>query len=124
MSWNHRVATIALLAFTATVYAEGDSARGRKLFESRCIACHSIDRHRVGPALGEVFGRRAGSAPDYDYSAAVKRSEAVWTEQRLDRWLSNPEALIPGQKMGYTVNDAGDRADLIAYLRASARTAR
>ena len=124
MTWNHRVAAIALIAFAATVNAEGDSAHGQKLFESRCIACHSVDRHRVGPALGEVFGRRAGSAPDYDYSAAVKRSGAVWTEQSLDRWLRNPEALIPGQKMGYTVNDARDRADLIAYLRARARTAR
>lgn len=112
-----------MLAYAAGLQAEGDSARGRMLFESRCIACHSIDSNRVGPALGGVFGRRAGAALDYDYSAAVKRSGVVWTEQRLDRWLSNPEGLIPGQKMGYSVSAARDRADLIAYLRAITATA-
>jgi len=108
-----------MLAHAAGAQAEGDPVQGQKLFESRCIACHSIDSHRVGPALRGVFGRRAGAAPEYDYSAAVRGSAQVWTAQRLDRWLSDPEALIPGQKMGYSVSDARDRADLIAYLRAT-----
>jgi len=123
MNWNHRAVVLAVLAYTAGAQAEGDPAQGQRLFESRCIACHSIDSPRVGPALRGVVGRRAGAAPGYDYSAAVRGSGLVWTAQSLDRWLSNPEALIPGQKMGYSVGDARDRADLIAYLRATTNNA-
>lgn len=119
MTRNHGAAALALLAATVLAHAEGDPAQGQRLFESRCIACHSIDSHRVGPALRGVVGRRAGAAPGYEYSAAVKGSSVVWTAQSLERWLSNPEALIPGQKMGYSVGEVRDRADLIAYLKAA-----
>lgn len=105
-----------ILAYTSTARA-GDTNRGKQLYESRCVACHSIDNHRVGPAHRGVFGRRAGAAPGYEYSAAVSASRVTWTEPNLDRWLANPEQFIPGQKMGYAVDDPDDRADLIAYLK-------
>ena len=54
---------------------------------------------------------------DFDYSTALKRSNVMWNAQTLDRWLTNPEKLIPGQKMGYQVPDAADRADLVAHLQ-------
>jgi cytochrome c len=54
--------------------------------------------------------------PGYDYSPALKASGLVWTRENLDRWLAGPERLVPGQKMGYSVPDARDRSDLIAYL--------
>jgi cytochrome c len=95
----------------------GDPARGESLYETRCIGCHALDDNRVGPRHRGVFGRRAGSVPDFDYSAAVKRSRIVWNERTLERWLSNPEQLIPGQKMGYQVAQPQDRTDLIAYLK-------
>ena len=95
----------------------GDAARGRHLYESRCIACHSIDDNRAGPAHKGVFGRKAGLAKGFDYSPAVKASKVVWNEKTLERWLANPEKLIPGQKMGFSVPEAKDRADLIEYLR-------
>jgi len=94
-----------------------DAVRGQDLYESRCGACHSIDASRVGPAHQGVFGRKAGSVADYDYSPAVKASEIVWTEQTLDRWLRDPETTIPGQKMNYSVPDGQDRLDVIAYLK-------
>ena len=94
-----------------------DAVRGKRLYESRCIGCHSIEENRAGPAHRGVFGRKAGFARDFDYSEAVKRSRIVWDEKNLDRWLADPEATIPGQKMGFTVPDAIDRADLIEYLR-------
>lgn len=93
-----------------------DPTRGQALYESRCIACHSLDIHRVGPAHRGIVGRRAGSAPGYEYSRALAESDLIWTAQNLDRWLMNPERLIPGQKMGFRVDEASDRADLIAYL--------
>ena len=56
-------------------------------------------------------------AKGFDYSPALKSSKVIWNERTLDRWLTNPEATIPGQKMGFSVPDPIDRADLIEYLR-------
>ena len=94
-----------------------DAQRGRELYESRCIACHSLDANRVGPLHRGVFGRRAGGVSDYDYSPALKKAGTTWDERTLDAWLADPEKAVPGQKMGYRVENPGDRADLIAYLR-------
>ncbi len=94
----------------------GDAARGKALYESRCTACHSLDRSRIGPAHRGVFGRHAASVRDFNYSPALRQSRVTWTPQNLDRWLTNPEAFIPGQKMGYSVPDPQDRADIIAFL--------
>jgi cytochrome c len=114
----HRTAW-AGAAFIACMHAAAaqSAARGQELYEQRCVACHSVDAHRIGPMHAGVFGRRAGSAPGYDYSAALARAAFVWDDARLDAWLRDPEALVPGQKMGYSVPDAADRADLIAYLK-------
>lgn len=101
-----------------------DGARGKTLYESRCIACHSVDDNRVGPAHKGVFGRKAGAVKDYDYSPALKKSAQVWNERSLNAWLANPEAAIPGQKMGVSVTEAQDRSDLIAYLRSVSPDAR
>jgi cytochrome c len=108
---------VALMAVAPNAFGAGDAVRGQQLYESRCVACHSVDQSRVGPAHHGVFGRRAGRVADYDYSPALKASRLVWSDRTLDAWLANPERTIPGQKMGYQVTDAGDRADLIAYLR-------
>jgi len=108
---------LAMQAFPAKA---GDRERGKQLYESRCIACHSIDDNRAGPAHRGVFGRKAGSAPGFDYSPALRASKLVWNEKTLNRWLADPEKLIPGQKMGFTVPEAKDRADLIEFLKGSA----
>lgn len=94
-----------------------DAERGGALYEARCGACHSLDAHRVGPMHRGVFGRRAGSAPGYEYSPALKGADMVWDAASLAAWLKNPEALVPGQRMGYSVADAIDRDDLVAFLR-------
>lgn len=112
-------ALVAILAAAGASPAasSGDATRGRMLYESRCIACHSIDANRTGPAHARLYGRKAGSAPGYGYSDALRKSAIVWDEKALDLWLADPERLIPGQRMGYSVQDAAERADLIAYLR-------
>lgn len=94
-----------------------DAARGEQLYESRCTGCHSLDASRIGPMHRGVFGRKAGSVPDFEYSAGVKKSTLVWSDKTLDQWLTDPERLIAGQKMGYRVPEASDRADLIAFLK-------
>jgi len=67
-----------------------------------------------------VFDRRAGSVPGFDYSPALEHSGVRWTAANLNRWLTDPEAFIPGQKMGYQVPDPADRRDIIAFLASPA----
>jgi cytochrome c len=104
-------------AVSSLVHAAGDATRGEQLYESRCMACHSLDTNRVGPMHRGVYGRKAGSVPDFAYSVALTSSPIVWLDTTLNRWLTNPEALIPGQRMNIRVLSADDRADLIAFLR-------
>lgn len=98
-----------------------DPGRGQEIYEARCEGCHSLDANRIGPMHRGVFGRRAGTVPGYSYSDAVRRSNVVWNEQTLERWLAGPEQFIRGQKMGYRVEAAEDRADLIAFLKREAK---
>jgi len=111
------VALVVASGLAAPAHAGGDKLHGQALYQNVCASCHSIDYNGVGPAHKGLFGRKAGSLADYTYSPALKASSIVWTSETLDRWLSNPEALVPGQKMGVMVPSAQDRADLIAYLR-------
>lgn len=97
--------------------AAGDAKQGAQLYEQRCGGCHSVDASRIGPLHRNVFGRKAGAAPDYDYSPALRKSIVRWDETSLNAWLANPEKFIPGQRMNYAVDNAADRGDLIAYLR-------
>ena len=71
----------------------------------------------MGPRHRGVVGRRAGSLEDYSYSAALKGSGLTWDEATLDRWLTNPSALVPGTKMFFKIDDAQSRADIIAFLK-------
>ena len=113
----HLAACALIAACSAAAHAAGDPAAGQALYQGRCTACHSMDYNGVGPAHRGVYGRKAGSAPGYAYSDALKSSKLVWEEASLDRWLSDPEKVAPGQRMGINVPDAKDRADLIAYLK-------
>lgn len=88
------------------------------LYESRCTGCHSLDANRVGPRHRGVVGRAAGSVSNYPYSAALKGSGLTWTEANLDRWLQGPIKFVPGVRMGFSVAEAADRRDIIAFLKA------
>jgi cytochrome c len=114
-----RVLMLGVLMALPAARAEalGDAAHGQQIYESRCIACHSPDANRVGPMHRGVYGRKAGSLLDYTYSKALKSADFVWSDETLDRWLTNPQAFVPGQKMNFKVAKAEDRADLIAYLK-------
>ena len=94
----------------------GSAIKGKELYDARCSACHSVDAHRVGPMHLGVAGREAGGAVGYKYSEALRKSKIVWSHNTLVAWLSDPEALIPGQRMGYSMDNAQDREDVVAYL--------
>ena len=106
------------LAHAAPGLAAGDAARGAKVYQD-CMICHALDQNEIGPRHRDVFGNKAASVPGYDYSAALKGSNIVWNETTLDKWLSDPQALVPGTKMAFSVDDVQDRADVIAFLKAA-----
>lgn len=103
------------------VHAAGDAKRGAAAFQ-QCAACHSIepDHHLTGPSLAHAWGSNAGSAKSFArYSEALLHSGIVWNQQSLDRWLTRPEALVPGTSMTFPgIRDAKMREDLTAYLQA------
>jgi cytochrome c len=101
---------------SADAALNGDAAHGKVLYQG-CQACHSIDDNDLGPKHRGVVGRRAGSVEDYSYSTALKSSGLTWDEPTLDRWLTNPSALVPGTKMFFKIDDPQTRADIIAYLK-------
>lgn len=95
---------------------QGDPSKGKKIFESRCAACHSLTTNGVGPALRGVVGRKAGLYPGYEFSKALKESKIVWTDGNLQRYLANPGGFIQGQKMFFKLPLKQDRDHVIAYL--------
>jgi cytochrome c len=110
-------------ALTGTVWAggrTGDANHGEVLYEA-CQDCHSLDKNDVGPRHRGVFGRKAASLPDYDYSDALKSANIVWNEETLDKWLTDPQAVAPGAKMFFHLDNPQDRADVIAYLKERAK---
>ncbi|WP_341906803.1 c-type cytochrome [Polaromonas sp. YR568] len=94
----------------------GDVVRGQALYQAQCTACHNVDSNKIGPAHRGVMGRRVGSLPGYKYSDELAASRLRWTPQTLNVWLADPEDLVPGQRMGFQVDDLQQRADLIAFL--------
>jgi cytochrome c len=112
------ILVLVLVALAAVRAAgAGEVERGAALYERRCGACHALDANRVGPRHRGLYGRQAGSLSDYDYSPALRDAALIWDAAALDRWLSDPEALIPGQRMGFRLGKADERRDIIAYLR-------
>jgi cytochrome c len=112
--------TLAAVLGAIRAQAAGDVARGEILYQG-CQDCHSIEKNDVGPMHKGVVGRLAGTVPGYNYSPALKNAKLVWTEANLDKWLTNPQAFIPGVRMFFQVNSAQDRADLIAFLKERAK---
>jgi cytochrome c len=100
-----------------------DAGRGEQLFVE-CASCHTLEKgvHNVGPSLSGLFQRKAGAFDDYRYSPAMKRSNITWTVEELDKFIADPQMIVPANRMPYAgMTDATDRADLIAYLQKAAQ---
>jgi cytochrome c len=99
--------------------AEGDAARGKAVFV-QCMACHSLapNHNGIGPSLHGLFGRKAGTLPDFAYSPSMKRSGITWSVAALRSYLPDPQAKVPGTKMTFLgISDPQQLDDLIAYLQ-------
>ena len=86
---------------------------------SACAACHSVDgSNGTGPSLKGVIGRTSGTFPGFRYSRAMKSAAIVWDPAALDRYLTNPQDVVPGNIMPFSgVGEAQERAAIISYLR-------
>jgi glucose/arabinose dehydrogenase len=101
--------------------AAGDPVHGKAIFQTSCALCHATGSEKIlaagqGPVLGGVVGRPAASVPGFAYSKALAASNLTWDRAILDRFLTNPSALVPGTAMVVMVAGASDRADLVSYL--------
>ena len=106
------------LLMSISANAAGDAVRGEARFQD-CAACHKLETgvNNVGPSLHDLFGRKAGTITDFRYSPALKRSGITWTPETLDKFITDPQAMVPANRMPYAgMANANDRADLIAYL--------
>lgn len=110
------LALAGLAVLAAPAGAADDADPGRALYEARCGGCHALAADRVGPRHAGVLGRKAGSIAGFAYSPALARSQIVWTEESLERWLRDPEALVPGQRMNFRLGDAEERRRIVEYL--------
>jgi nitrite reductase (NO-forming) len=103
---------------SAAANLKGDPKAGRQVFR-KCQACHSLDpgKNLVGPSLAGVMGRKAGSEPNYSYSPAMKSANIVWDPTTLNAYLTDPQKVVPGNKMPFPgLKTEHDRDDIIAFL--------
>lgn len=102
-------------------YKDADRSRGERQAQI-CRACHSFDRdgpNMIGPALFGFFGTEVGTRAGFEYSAAMRDADFVWTPEALNAWLAQPGRFLPGNRMTFAgVLRQSDRDDLIAYLLA------
>jgi len=93
---------------------------GAQLFANQCGTCHTVEHGappRQGPNLAGVVGRKAGSLPGFKYSPAFAKADWAWDEAKLDQWLANPQAVLPGTIMLYRQANGQTRQTIIAWLK-------
>ncbi|MCX8506984.1 MAG: cytochrome c family protein [Alphaproteobacteria bacterium] len=115
------IIALGLMALNSTAFAAGDAGLGEKLY-TKCAICHSnkAEVNKIGPSLFGIVGRAAATVPNYTYSQAMKdwSKGKKWDVKQMDAWIANPRKLVAATKMSYVgMNDATDRANLIAYLQ-------
>lgn len=127
--WNARLSSEDLRAIAEWAGPAGDEAeigsgavagdpdRGKLVFEKRCTGCHALNQDRDGPHLAGVYGRSAASVSGFDYSDALKKTHIVWNQETLERWLTDPQTMVPGADMDFYVAKPEERADVIAFLK-------
>ena len=100
-----------------------EDTSGQQAFNNACRTCHMVKEgdNRLGPNLHKVVGRKAGSLPDYGFSSAMKEASFVWDEEKLDRFIANPDEVVPGNSMkpygGLASSD--ERKKIIGFLAQS-----
>ena len=106
-------------AWGPAALAAGSVSAGQQVYANQCAMCHSNQPggQGIGPSLAGIYNQPAAAQAGYDFSPALKASHLTWNDATLDKFLANPQAVVPGTKMTFEgVTDATDRADVIAYI--------
>ena len=109
------IAVLVVAGATANRGYAQDAEHGKTIFKP---CCHATDHaNRVGPGLGGLIGRKAGTVPGFPYSDAMKESDVVWDAKILNAYVESPQQVVPGNRMPYAgLKNPTDRMDLVAYL--------
>jgi cytochrome c len=118
------VASAVLCVGIASANAAGDPAAGEQVFKKVCTTCHSNEPgvNKTGPSLFGVYGRKAGTS-DFPRYKGLVGADFTWDEALLNEYLQDPKAFVVTHTqnkttaMTYSVKDAQQRADVIAYLQ-------
>ena len=106
---------------TLSVSEDAEVTSGQLVFNNVCRTCHSIREgdNRLGPHMRGIVGRKAGSLPNYSYSSAMRGANFVWDEENLERFIANPDGIVPGNSMKPYggLASAESRAKLVAFLK-------
>ena len=114
------LAVLALAASSVVLPPEAEAQSGQDgqaLFQKRCSGCHALDADHEGPRLRGVVGRAAGTVKTFQYSEALKNAKHVWDEKNLDKWLTDPESVVPDNDMSFQVLKQEERMAIISYLK-------
>jgi cytochrome c len=109
------------LAQQSPSQAAGDAPR--QAFNNSCRTCHTVNEgdNRLGPNLYKIIGRKAGSLPDYSYSSAMKDAGFVWDQDKLARFIINPDEVVSGNRMKpYTSLSSEEAGKIMTYLQSMA----
>jgi cytochrome c len=113
------LAVAAAFAAVNHAAAQDKAKRGEAVFKRTCAVCHTVEagKNKIGPSLAGVVGRKAGSVQGFNYSEPMKKSDVTWTEENLEKYLTDPKAFIPGNRMAFAgIKKEDDREAVIQYL--------
>lgn len=110
----------ACLSVASVMPAQAETSEGQLVYNNNCRTCHSMDAgdNRLGPNLHNIVGRKAGSIEGFGFSPSLKNSNITWSKENLDKFIADPEAVVPGNQMQPYggMKSAEDRALLIEFL--------
>jgi cytochrome c2 len=109
---------VLLLGLGATAAQAQTPPDGKTLFRRRCGTCHSTEPglNLAGPSLAGLIGRKVATVTGAIYSPAMKGHGGVWTVANLDKYLADPQAVVPGTSMTFALPDEAERKTILAYL--------
>ena len=108
---------ILLVLMSISIAHAGTKVSGEKVFK-KCVSCHSFTKNKIGPSLGDIFDKKAGSVKGFKYYKAMKNSDIVWNDCSLDKFLKKPKKYIKGTKMRFVgLKKESHRDALIKYLK-------
>jgi cytochrome c len=117
----HIAVTVAvLLASSQGVLAQDQAKEGEAIFKRTCAVCHTTEpgKNKIGPSLAGIVGSKSADVPGFAFSDAMKKAGLTWDEATLDKYLTDPKAVVPGTKMIFVgLKKPEERAAVIDYLK-------